>query len=282
MNRSHRIALLIAGVAVTAGAQAASADIRVHIGGGARIHFGGGPVRAHWVRPWRPVYSPRIHIGGTIWLGGGYYQPPFAQPPPPPPPVDSCNCDTNTSYYPIAPAPVAYAASPAAPVEEPLARFGIGAYLGGVSVDGEKEGKDVGLVGQFRLTRSLIAEAEVAKNELADGVRVDRRFMAGLQYELSPRKKLSPYLAAAIGVTQVEIGDNEWQDNQSVAELGGGLRLRLGDRLQVFGDFRFGQREMIDNQDRPLATDVGTTARAAMPADQENITRVRFGGMLMF
>lgn len=287
MNRSHRIALLIAGVAVTASAQAASADIRVHIGGGARVHIGGGPVRAHWVRPWRQVYHPRpvIRIGGSIWLGGGYYSQPFAQPPPPPPPpAESCNCEAPNAYYPIAPAPVTYAvAAPVEVVERPLPRWGLGAYLGGVSVDGEHEGKDVGLVGQLRLTRGLIAEAEIAKNELADGVRTDRRFMAGLQYELSPRNKLSPYAAAAIGVTQVEIGDNEWQDNQSVAEIGGGLRLRLGDRLQVFGDFRFGQRQMIDDgKDTPIATDVGTTARAAMPADEERITRVRFGGMLMF
>jgi hypothetical protein len=225
-----------------------------------------------------------IRIGGSIWLGGGYYQPPFAQPPPPPPPVDSCNCEAPTYYPPIAPAPVAYAVAPVAVVQEqPLPRFGLGAYLGGVSVDGEKEGKDVGLVGQLRLTRSLILEGEIAKNELNDGVRVDRRYMAGLQYELSPRNKLSPYLAAAVGVTQVEIGDNEWQDNQSVAEAGGGLRLRLGERMQVFGDFRFGQRQMIDDKSRPLTgTDVGASARAAMPSDQENITRVRFGAMLMF
>lgn len=285
MNRSHRIALLIAGVAVTAGAQAASADVRVHIGGGARVHIGGGPVRAHWVRPWRYVRHPRpvIRIGGSIWLGGGYYSQPFAQPPPPPPPpAESCNCEAPNAYYPIAPAPVTYAAAPVEVVERPLSRWGLGAYLGGVSVDGEHEGKDVGLVGQLRLTRGLIAEAEIAKNELADGVRTDRRFMAGLQYELSPRNRLSPYLAGAIGVTQVEIGDNEWQDNQSVAEVGGGLRLRLGDRLQIFGDLRFGQRTMIDNgKDMPLPTD-GTTARAAMPSDEERISRVRLGGMLLF
>lgn len=280
MNRSHRIALLILGVAVTAGAQSASADVRVHIGGSAHVRIGGGPVRAHWVRPWRGYHRPRpvIRIGGSIWLGRTYYQPPFAQPPPPPP-VNTCNCDTPAYYPPIAPAPATYVAAPVAPAEEPLSRFGLGVYVGGVSVEGEEEGQDVGLVGQFRLTRGLIAEAEVAKNELHDGMRVDRRFMAGLKYELSPHKKLSPYLAGALGVTQVEVGDNQWQDNQSVAEVGAGLRLRVSDRLQLFGDFRLGQREMIEGEDRPLADDL---ARAAMPEDSENISRIRLGGMLTF
>lgn len=280
MNRSHRIALLIAGAAITAGVQSAAADVRVHVGGSAHVRIGGGPVRAHWVRPWRQHHRPRpaIRIRGSIYVGGGYYQPgPFAQPPPAP--AAPCNCDTG-NYYPIAPAPVAYVSGPVVVAEAPLPRFGLGAYLGGVSVDGEQEGKDVGLVGQFRLTRGLIVEAEIAKNELADGVRVDRRFMAGLQYELSPRRRLSPYVAGAIGVTQVEIGDNQWEDNQSVAEVGGGLRLRVGERLQLFGDIRFGQRETIDSEVRPLPVDDVT--RLAMPADQENISRVRFGGMLMF
>jgi len=279
VNRPNRIVLLIAGLAVTAGAQAAAADVRVHIGGSAHVRIGGGSVRAHWVRPWRQTYRPRpvIRIGGSIWLGGSYYNPgPFAQPPPPP---ADCNCEAPAYYPPIAPAPVAYVSGPVVVAEAPLPRFGLGAYLGGVSVGGEDEGEDVGLVGQFRLTRSLLVEAEVAKNELADGARVDRRFMAGLQYELSPRKKLSPYLAAAIGVTQVEIGDNEWQDNQSVAEVGAGLRLRVGDRLQLFGDFRLGQRQMIDNGD---SVQPGIAARAAVPEEQERISRVRLGGMIMF
>lgn len=283
MNRSHRIALLIAGIAVTAGAQAAAADIRVHVGGRAHVRIGGGPVRAQWVRPWRQVHRPRpvIRIGGSIWLGGGYYQQPFAQPPPPPPAQVDCNCESPT-YYPIAPAPVAYVSAPMAAAEDPLPRFGLGAYLGGVSTDGEQEGKDVGLVGQFRLTRGLILEGEVAKNELADGARTDRRYMVGLQYELSPRKRLSPYLAGAIGVTQVEVGDDEWQDNQSVAEVGAGLRLRLSERLQIFGDFRLGERQMIDDSSEPVPGTIGTSARAAMPEDNERISRVRFGGMILF
>jgi hypothetical protein len=271
VNRTQRIALLIAGTALVTTAQAASADIRVHFGGGARIHFGGGAVRAHWVGR-----HSSVHVGGSIWLGGGYYQP-FAQPPPPPP--VACNCGEQIYYPPIAPAPIEYVGvAPVAVAEAPMARFGIGAFLGGVEVDGTHEGRDAGLVAQYRLTRGLIIEAELAKNELADGLRVDRRFMAGLQLELSPQRRMTPYLAAALGTTQVQVGDT-WEDNQALAEIGGGLRYRLSPRLSLFGDIRVGQRQLADSA-QPVAT--GGVAAKALPADQENYTRARLGGLVTF
>lgn len=273
MTRTHRIALLLAGSALIAGAQAASADVHIRVGGG--IRFGGGPIRAHWVHR----HTPGVHIGGSIWIGGSYYQP-FAQPPPPPPPPMSCNCEQPQTYYPIAPAPVGYATVVApAPAPEPLPRFGIGVFMGGVSVDGEHEGKDAGLVGQFRLTRGLILEGEVAKNELADGARVDRRIMAGLQLELRPQRRMTPYLAAAVGTTQVEVGDT-WQDHQGLAEIGAGLRYRLSERFALFGDIRVGQRQLADQE--PTATPIDTNMARAIPAADENYSRVRLGGMLTF
>jgi len=276
VTRTHRIALLLAGSALIAGAQAASADVRISIGGG--IRFGGAPVRAHWVQ--RHVHRPAVHIGGSIWIGGGGYYQPFAQPPPPPPPPMACNCEQPQTYYPIAPAPVGYAtvAAPAS-AAEPLSRFGIGVFMGGVSVDGEHEGKDAGLVGQFRLTRGLILEGEVAKNELADGARVDRRIMAGLQLELRPQRRMTPYLAAAVGTTQVEIGDS-WQDNQGLAEVGAGLRYRLSERFALFGDIRVGQRQLADQAATPVPVD--SNMARVMPAADENYSRVRLGGMLTF
>ena len=271
VSRTHRIALLIAGTALIAGAQAASADVHISLGG--RVRFGG-PIRAHWTH----VHRPAIHIGGSIWIGGGYYQP-FAQPPPPPPPPPPCNCEPQT-YYPIAPAPATYAVAEAAPAPlPPLPRLGIGAYVGGVAVDGQNEGKDVGLVGQFRLTRGLIAEAEIAKNELAGGARVDRRIMAGLQLELRPRAQLSPYLAGALGVTQVEVSDASWQDRQSLAEVGGGLRYRLSPRLALFGDIRLGQRQLADGS-QPVPMD--SAAARAVPQADEQYTRMRLGGLVTF
>lgn len=288
MNRSHRIALLIAGVAVTAGAQAASADVRVHVGGSAHVRIGGGPVRARWIRPWRVHHRPRpvIHIGGSIWVGRVYQPGPFAQPPPPPPPVDACNCEAPTYYPPIAPAPASYPVSAsyaaAPPAERPLPRFGLGAFLGGVDVDGEHEGEDVGLAAQIRLGRALILEGEIAKNELEDGERVDRRIMLGLQLELAPRRRASPYIVGAIGGTQVQVGD-EWRDNQSLAEFGGGLRYRLSDRLQIFGDMRWGTRETVEQDEpRPLPVDDGGVASKVVPGSEESYARGRAGIMLMF
>ncbi|MEZ4402680.1 MAG: hypothetical protein R3B06_21850 [Kofleriaceae bacterium] len=276
MIRTRRIAILIAGTALIAGAQAASADIRVRIGGSARIHVGGSvqvrAPRAHWVRR-----HTGVHIGGSIWVGGGYYRP-FAQPPPPPPPAVDCNCG-QTYYPPIAPAPVTYAvATVQAPAPPPLARFGLGAYLGGVAVDGQHEGKDVGLVGQFRLTRGLIAEAEIAKNELDNGARIDRRLMAGLQFELRPYSRLSPYLAGAIGTSQVEVGQ-AWQDQQALAEVGAGLRYRLSDRISLFGDFRVGQRQLSD---QATAQPIDAATARIVPASDESYTRARLGGMITF
>lgn len=220
MKRSHRLALLVLGAAATAGVESAQADVRVHVGGSAHVRIGGGPVRARWIRPWHRhrVHRPVIRIQGGIWVGRVYQPGPFAQPPPPPA-AAPCNCEAPTYYPPIAPAPASYpvtatyAAQPA-PAPKPLPRLGLGAFVGGVDVNGEHEGEDVGLVAALRLTRGLHLEAEVAENELADGARVDRRMMIGVKYELTPHRKLSPYIAAALGGTQVEVADQEWEEDR--------------------------------------------------------------------
>jgi opacity protein-like surface antigen len=289
--RSHPVKTLSLALAAaslfTAGstltANDASADVRVRIGGSAHVRIGGPRVRV--VRPYyryRPVHRPTVYVGGHIWLGGGYYYDrPFAQPPPPPPPAD-CNCEGGY-YGPIAPAPATYVSAPVV-IEQPLPRWGIGAFMGGVEVDGDHEGEDVGLIGQFRLTRGLILEGEIAKNTLEDGGRVDRRMMAGLKYELGAERRWAPYLAAGLGTTQVEV-EGGWQDSQAVAELGGGLRWRLSPAISLFADMRFGSRESVDRDDSPedlggLPTD--SSARALVPENEESFSRFRLGGMVTF
>jgi len=272
--------ILPAGVALTA--SDASADVRVRIGGSAHVRIGGGArvrhVRPHWRH--RHIHRPVVYVGGHIWLGGGYYyERPFAQPPPPPPPPADCNC----GYYgPIAPAPATYVS--AAVVEEPvLPRWGFGVFMGGVSVDGEHEGEDLGFVGQFRLTRGLLLEGEIAKNTLEDGGRVDRRLMAGLKYELGAERKWSPYLTAGLGTTQVEV-DGGWNDSQAIAEVGAGLRWRMSERLSLFGDMRFGSRETLaqDEPTRDGGVPTDASLRALVPDDEESYSRVRLGAMLTF
>lgn len=172
------LTLLLACSALAVGAQTAAADVRISIGGGGHIRIGGGGhARAHWVR-----HHHRVHVGGAIWIGGVYRQLPAQPPPPPPPPQPACNCEPN--YYPIAPQPVAYAAVAPAPRAAAAVALRPGRVpRQGVAVDGEHEGKDAGLVAQLRVGKRFQLEAELAKNELADGAREDRRFMAGLQFE---------------------------------------------------------------------------------------------------
>ena len=272
--------LLTAGAALSA--NDAAADVRVRIGGSAHVRIGGPRVivRPYW--RYHPVRRSTVYVGGHIWLGGGYYYDrPFAQPPPPPP-VESCNCEPQY-YGPIAPAPATYVSAPVV-VENPLPRWGFGVFMGGVSVEGQHEGEDVGLVGQFRLTRGLILEGEYAKNTLEDGGRVDRRMMAGLTYELGAERRLAPYLTAGLGTSQVEV-DGGWKDNQALGEVGAGLRWRLSPRLALFGDMRLGSRETM-NADEPTRGDGGiptdASARALVPDAEESYSRVRLGALLTF
>ncbi|HVV83486.1 MAG TPA: hypothetical protein VHE35_10460 [Kofleriaceae bacterium] len=281
---SLRIALALAafgltGAALAGTASTASADVRIRLGGGGHIRLG------HWHRPYYHYAGPTIRIGGAIWLGGGYYGRGFAQPPPPPPPpAPPAACDCSGYYPPVAPAPsTAYAVAPVEAAPAPLPRLGVGAFLGGVEVGGEHEGQDVGLVAQLRLGRSLLVEGEVAKNTLADGDRVDRRWMAGLSYELGAHRRLAPYITGALGISQVDVGGGSYQDDQSLAEIGGGLRWRMTDRIELFGDLRFGARQSMDSQD--MATTPAPTDPAlarVMPDDSESYSRMRLGAMLTF
>ena len=273
----------LAGPSLVDAGSSASADVRIRIGGGGRVRIG------NWHRPHYRYHGPSIRIGGAIWLGSGSYyasgyERGFAQPPPPPPPPAACDC--NGGYYPpIAPAPTPYApqvAYAAAPADPPLSRFGIGAFLGGVAVEGVNEGQDVGLVGQIRLGRSLLVEGEIAKNTLAGGDRVDRRLVAALTYELRPARRLSPYITGGLGVTQVDIGNGEFADSQSIAELGGGLRWRMTDRITLFGDLRLGGRQSIDQGDAITPQPTDSPMAKLMPEHDEKYSRLRLGGMLTF
>jgi opacity protein-like surface antigen len=282
---SLRICLALAafgltGVTMAETASTASADVKIRIGGGGRIKFG----NWHRHRPHVRYHGPTIRIGGSIWLGSGYYYRRFASPPPPPPPP-ACDCGQGYAqgyYPPIAPAPSTYVAAPLPPARPPLPRFGLGVFVGGVAVDDVNEGQDVGVVGQIRLGRSLLVEGEYAKNELASGDRVDRRLMAGLTYELGAHRRLSPYVTAGIGVTQVDVGDGSYEDEQSLAEIGGGLRWRMSDRISLFGDLRLGSRQSIDDGDELAPQPTDPSLARVMPEKEEDYSRVRLGAMLTF
>jgi hypothetical protein len=270
----------------------ASAD-RFRIGGRAHVRIGGGSTfRVHTPRVyWRPRYTYarpayRVHIGGSIWVGGGYYYPRYASPPP----ATYCDCGPSTVpayYHPVQPAPATYATY-AEPAPQ-LPRWGLGVFAGGVNVEGEPEGSDLGLIARLRLTPGLLIEGEIAKTELEDGMRVDRRLGAGLVWEIAKYNKLTPYLVGSVGVTQVDV-DNQWESSQSYGELGVGLRYAITPRFHIIGDIRAGSREMIDGDDRnddPSLSSGGggnLTTRALVPTDDEGeeFSRARIGLLAYF
>lgn len=283
-TRSTLLATALAALAIGAGTEReARADIRVHVGGHAHVRVGGGGFRTprvHWRPRWnyaRPAY--RVQVRGAIWLGGGYYyNRPYAAPPPP----AYCDCGPSTvpSYYPVAPAPVTYAAAVARPE---LPRFGVGLFAGGVDVGGEHYGDDFGLLARLRLSRGLLIEGDIGKSELADGARVDRRLGAGLVWELGAYNRWAPYFVGSLGVMQTEVGggDNNWETTQSYGELGVGLRFAVTPSFHLAVDIRGGQRQQIEEDGTRASVGV---AREVTPAkgDGEEYTRARLSAILYF
>jgi len=279
--RSTLFAAALATMALAIGTSDAQADIRVRVGGHAHIRVGGGyrvrTPRVYWRPRWnyaRPAY--RVHVGGSIWLGGGYYTQPYAQPPPPPAYCD-CGPSTVPSYYPVAPAAATYAAVAPAPQ---LPRFGIGLFAGGVDVEGNHVGDDLGVLGRLRLTPGLLIEGEVGKSELANGVRVDRRLGGGLVWEIGAYNRWAPYLVGSLGVTQTEVGKT-WNTTQSFGEVGVGLRWAITPNFHLGADIRAGTRQEVDSSGtRP---DVGVAREVTPTANQgEQYTRARLSAMLYF
>jgi hypothetical protein len=280
ITRSTLIATTLATLAVSGiAAKDASADVRIRIGGGAHIRVGGGwhvrTPRVHW-RPRhyaRPAY--RVHVGGAIWLGGGYYTRPYAAPPPPPAYCD-CGPSTVPSYYPVSPGATTYATAPVVPE---LPRWSIGLYAGGVDVDGEHEGEEYGVLARLRITPGLLVEGEIGKNELADGARVDRRIGGGLVWEMSPYRQWSPYLVGSLGVIQAEVGDDQFTTTQSYGELGLGLRLALSRNLHLTADVRGGTRQNVDEDGTRPTVGIG---REVAPTERTTEETVRVRGGVIF
>jgi len=257
----------------------ARADVRIRVGGSAHVRVGGGvrvrAPRVHW-RVRRPAPPPlRIRVGGSIWVGGGYYGPRFA--PPPPPPAD-CDCGPG-NYYPVVAQPTAgvYVAPAPRPA---LPRWGIGVAAGGVDVEGHDAGDDLALLGRLRLTPRWQLEGEIGKSELEDGSRVDRRLGAGLNFEFSPYNRFTPYLVGSMGVTQVEVASGDYESSQSFGEVGIGLRLAVTPRIHLAGDIRAGSRAAIEDEPRPL--DAAARSIAPPEDESEEYTRARLSAVLFF
>lgn len=273
---TNRNLLAVALLTVAAGVameHEARADVRIHVGGHAHVRVGGGGGHYRVRRPRPPRL--RIHVGGAIYVGGGYSRVRYSEPPPPP---AVCDCDGNSNYYPVV--PEASSAVYVAPTVRPkLPRWGVGVAAGGVAVQGQDAGDDLALIGRLRLTPGLLAEAEIGKNELADGMRVDRRLGASLVYELGAYNRWAPYVVGGLGVSQVDVGDGAYETSQNFAELGVGLRVALTHKIHLAADVRGGTRSATDE-----AQPIEAQYRMVTPEENESeeYTRARLSAVLYF
>ena len=287
---TRRLALFLAALGLASLARIDTADAgRFRFSGSGRVHARvSGGVSVGWARP---VYQSRgWGVGGHIYVGPryGYYYPRsyyypryyyYYEPVP-----SYYGYYSTQSYYPVQPTPAVTAA--VAPQRPDLPRFGMGLFAGGVSVEGQDDSSDYGLLARFRLTPGLILEGELGKTSYENDLRVDRRLGASLQYEFGAYNALAPYVLAGFGVQQADVGDGEFQSTQNFGELGIGLRWALSPHFNLLFDIRAGSRNTVSDSVENVPTD-GVSARSVTPpseasGDNEGYTRGRLAAVLYF
>jgi hypothetical protein len=273
-------------------------------GGGARVHFSGSARFSGGVsvgtsyRFARPAWRPhRWSVGGSVYVGPTYsywprpyyvYYPQYVP-----------AYYHTTSYYPVAPAPIAAPGVVAvAPVRPELPKLGIGLFAGSSATEAQDGGSlhdsdDMGLLARYRLTPGLILEGELGKTSYDFGgyenVRVDRRVGGSLLYEIGAYNRWAPYVLAGVGVQQAEVA-GEFQTTQNYAELGIGLRWAVSRQFHLTADIRAGSRGTVSSSSDgppPPAYMDGTTARTITPPPassnaSEEYTRARLSAILYF
>jgi hypothetical protein len=251
----------------------------VHFSGG--VHWSGGVHVSSGVRWSRPAWQPhRWSVGGSIYVGSGYYYPrPYYYYP------EYVPSYYGASYYPVAPALAAPGIAVAAVVRPELPRFGIGLFAGGVNVQGTPDSSDVGVIGRLRLTDGLLLEGELGKTSFQNDLRVDRRLGGSLIYEFGAYNRFAPYVLGGLGVQQADVGGNNYSTTQDFAELGVGIRYAITPHFHLALDGRAGTRSSVSN-DQPN-TLMGASARSVAPptsdsGQSEDYTRVRLSALLYF
>ena len=146
-----------------------------------------------------------------------------------------------------------------------------------MNVEDREATSDIGILGRFRLTNRLSLEGEIAKSELEDGSRTDRRLGAALLYDFSPRSRLSPHVLIGAGVVRNDLNAGiEANADQAYGEIGVGLGWRLSRSLELSADIRAGNRET-------RADDVVFQSATPQPiAEDEDYTRARLSAILRF
>ena len=251
----------------------------VHVGGGGggvhySAHVSGG---VGYARPaWHPV---RWGVHGGVHIGVGYYPhyySPYYYG------AEYVPSYYGTSYYPVAPQP---GYTPAAVMPRPeLPKLGIGLFAGGVSVQGQPDSNDIGVLGRLRLTDGLLVEGELGKTTIDNNLRVDRRLGGSLVYEFGAYNRLAPYVLAGLGVQQADV-NGSYSTTQDFAEVGVGLRYAFSPHFQIAADIRAGSRATVSN-DNTMNTLSGAARTVAPPTsnsgNSEDYTRGRLSAIVFF
>ena len=249
----------------------ANADVVVRASGSIRVNTPRVRVRPRVrIRP-RVRVRPRHRVRYRLRVGGGFHYG-WRYAAPPPPPVYAYNNECAPSYC-NQPRQVVVATRP----RRPLPRFGVGVFAGGMNVEDREASSDVGVLARFRLTHRLFLEGEIAKSELEDGSRVDRRMGAALLYDFSPRSGLSPHVLIGAGVVRADLNaGSPIRADQSYGEIGVGLGWRLSRSLELTADIRAGTRDTQDNEVILRSSTVQPIAKS------EDYTRARLSAILHF
>jgi hypothetical protein len=304
------LALVLSSVLGLAVAQGGTAEAgRGHFSGSVRI---GGGVRFRGgvsVRVGRPIYRPRVWVGGRWWWRGWYWPRPYYYYYYYYPYPESVPSYYGGSYYPVQPeqSVAAPGAVAVAPRREPLPVFGFGAFAGGTRINGMDAATELGVLARLRLTEGLLIEGELSKDTIkgefgqscpntpctlvaVSGERINRRIGGSLIYEIGARHAFAPYVLAGGGVQQAKVsGDSffgsDFTTTQEFGEIGFGLRLALSRNIYLTADVRAGRAKTIDsNQDNrvvPLARTIAPPPNNSSN-DTEDFTRGRLAAIVNF
>lgn len=231
--------------------------------------------------------SARVRIGGSVhidigsaveaeaYLGIGHAPPsPVIHVVPPPPAI---------MHVAVPPPPRLVVAQPVV-VPSPV-RWGIGGFLGASKEDGKEElGAGVGIIGQFKLSRSFSLEVEyneIDYDRRFDDKRFDRTDSSvggSLLWDTSS-KRFAPYLLIGGGVGESDIGEGALTVDYGYLEIGVGARLRIGRSFQFLADIRRGNRESESQSEK---RQIHKSSKTVEHRSEEDYTRFRLSGMIFF
>ncbi len=157
-------------------------------------------------------------------------------------------------------------------------RIGIGGAVGHEWQIDQRDGDQLSLLGQFRLTPRTTLEAEYGRTEYDDGNDVDRRLGGALAFQVGRLAFLSPFIVAGGGA----IGEGR----DPYLEAGGGIKFPVTRNIVLMLDVRSGKRW---GQDEASGNGVGPQpmANVVQPENRGSVGDVKYSrwrlvGMIFF